>query len=133
MKKLVLIAAVAALSACSQKADEAPATVGNATEVAPAVGVAPEGWTGFEPATYYVTGADGNKVTFVIKDEGSFSVTDAAGKVTNGSFVMKDGKGCFTPAGGKTMCWKNDAPGADGSWSATADDGTKSTVMKKAA
>ncbi|MEO5902708.1 MAG: hypothetical protein ABIQ55_01720 [Gemmatimonadaceae bacterium] len=66
------------------------------------------------------------------KDEGTFSMTDAAGKVTNGSFVMKDGKGCFTPAGGKMMCWKNDAPGADGSWSATADDGTKSTVMKKA-
>ena len=132
MKKHFLIAAVAALSACSPKADEAAVNVDTATAVAPTVAAAPEGWTGFEPATYDVTAADGTKVTFVLKD-GSYSMTDPAGKVTNGAFVMKDGKGCFTPADGKTMCWKNDAPGADGSWSATADDGNKSTVMKKPA
>ncbi|MEO5588805.1 MAG: hypothetical protein ABIS03_04395 [Gemmatimonadaceae bacterium] len=133
MKQLVLIAAVVAMSACSPKADNASSPVDTATAVASSMAAAPEGWTGFEPATYDVTGPDGTKVMYVIKDDGTFSMTDPAGKVTTGSIVMKDGKGCVTPTGGTTMCWKNDAPGADGSWSATADDGAKATVMKRPA
>ena len=131
MRKLIVVAAVVALSACSQKGDEVAAPADTSPAAEPASAAAPAGWTGFEPGSYLVTASDGAKLDYVLTEDGNFTMTDATGKVTTGTLVMKDGKGCFTPAGGSEMCWTNAAPGADGSWTATATDGTTASVTKK--
>lgn len=131
MKNIILFAAVVAISACSPKTEN---TVAPANDVAaPDVATLNEtaAWTGFEPATYVVTNAKGEKANFAIKADGTYTATEADGKTMSGAFVMKGSKGCFTPTGGTEMCYTNSTPGADGSWIGTADDGSKSTVMKK--
>ena len=86
-------------------------------------------WTGFEPGSYTVTDGDGNASDYVLNADDTFTMTDSAGTETTGTLAMRDGKGFFTPAGGEELCWTNSQPGADGSWTATADDGTTATVM----
>ncbi len=133
MKKIILLATIAAMSACSPKTDTtaAPANDVVATETATVNDTA--AWTGFEPGTYMVTDAKGAKVDFTINSDGTYTGTDAAGKTESGTFVMKGAKGCFTPKGAAEMCYTNSAPGADGSWIGTGDDGSKATVAKKPA
>jgi len=134
MRAHVLLTASAALAlvACDKPipAPDANAVAMNADAN---MTTTPANWTGFEPGFYVVTAADGSKNDFELKDDGTFTVTDAAGKVTTGTIAMKEGKGCFTPVGGTEKCWTNAAPGADGSWTATATDGETSNVMKKPA
>jgi hypothetical protein len=129
MKKLVLLAALAALSACSQKADESkePAT-------APAETAAPAaaGDSGTAPGTYDVKMADGTMGTTTINADGTYADTDAKGKVVKGMFAHHDGKDCFDPEGDEPgMCWAISKPATDGSFTATADDGTVVTVTPK--
>lgn len=131
MRKLIVVGALVALSACSQKADQVAAPGDTSAPAEPATSAVPSSWTGFEPGSYLVTASNGAKMDYVLKEDGNFTMTDAAGKVTTGTLVMKDGKGCFTPAGGSEMCWTNAAPGPDGSWTATATDGTSVKVTKK--
>jgi hypothetical protein len=122
MKKLILIAAVAALSACNQKADEAPA----ATDTAAATPMAAE--TGVAPGTYDVKDADGTMGKTVINADGTYVDTDKTGKEMKGTYARKDGKDCFDPDGDAAeMCWTVTTPGADGSFTATSADG-KTTV-----
>lgn len=136
MKKILLLATVAALAACSPKADNtaAPANDMVAPETAndAMANDTAAAWTGFEPGTYAVTEAKG-KADVTINADGTFTSKGADGKTESGTFVMKGAKGCFTPKGAAEMCYTNSAPGADGSWTGTADDGSKATVMKKPA
>jgi uncharacterized lipoprotein NlpE involved in copper resistance len=129
MKNFILFAMGAALSACSPTVENiaAPANTAMTNEVETVA------WTGFEPGTYVVTDAKGAKVDFTINSDGTYTGVDAAGKTESGTFVMKGAKGCFTPKGAAEMCWTNSAPGADGSWIGTGDDGSKATVVKKPA
>ncbi|GGD93181.1 hypothetical protein GCM10011515_11200 [Tsuneonella deserti] len=115
------MAAVAALSACSQKADEAPAATDTTmAEAEPAAGVT----TG----TYDVKMADGTMAKTVINADGTYVDTDKDGKETRGAYVRKDGKDCFDPEGADPeVCWSVTAPGADGGFTATMPDG-KTTV-----
>ena len=123
MKKLALMAAVAALAACSQQAEDDAAT----TPIAEAEATTAAA-TGTQPGTYEVTMADGTKGTTVINADGTFVDTDAKGKETRGKFVVRDGKDCFDVEGDEPEeCWTVATPGADGSFTATAADG-KTTV-----
>lgn len=127
MKKLVLIAALAALSACSQKADETKETT-----AAPAETAAPAAPTGTQPGDYDVKMADGTMGTTTINADGTYVDTDAKGKQIKGKFATKDGKDCFDPDGDEAeACWAVSAPFADGSFTATAPDGTVVTVTPK--
>lgn len=129
MKKIALVAAIAALSACAPSAEEAPTEVATATAAAAATPVA---WTGFEPGNYTVTTADGQKMDFVLTAD-SYTATMADGVTETGTLVLKDGKGCMTPEGGAERCYTNSIPGPDGSWVGTDDDGVKSTIVRKPA
>ncbi|MGN6497658.1 MAG: hypothetical protein ACTHK5_10015 [Tsuneonella sp.] len=122
MKKLVLFAALAALSACS-KQSETPAGADMAkVEATPS---APEGAS---PGTYDVTNADGTVGKTVINPDGTYVDTDAKGAATKGRFVHKSGKDCFDPDGpDPEVCWTLGTPGADGSFDAVTPDG-KMTV-----
>ena len=132
MKKLVLLAALAAFSACSQKSEEkkddaaAAAPTETAAPAAPAVG------TGTAPGTYDVKMADGTMATTTINADGTYVDTDPKGKQVKGLYATHDGKDCFDPEGDKMgMCWAVTPPAADGSFTATADDGTVVTVTPK--
>ena len=132
MKKLVLIAAIAALSACSQKAEESKETAAAPAETAAPATPAAAADSGTAPGTYDVKMADGTMGSTTINADGSYSDTDAKGKVVKGLFARHDGKDCFDPEGDEPgMCWATSKPGADGSFTATADDGTVVTVTPK--
>lgn len=131
MKKFVLIAALAALSACSQKAEESKETTAAPAEAAaPAPAAATD--SGTQPGTYDVKMADGTMATTTINADGTYVDTDAKGKAVKGQYATHDGKDCFDPDGDEMgMCWAVTKPGADGSFTATADDGTVVTVTPK--
>lgn len=129
MKKLVLLAAIAALSACSQKAEESKETAAAPAEAAAPAAAADSATA---PGTYDVKMADGTMGTTTINADGTYVDTDAKGKEIKGQFAVHDGKDCFDPEGDEPgMCWSLTKPEADGSFIATADDGTKVTVTPK--
>jgi hypothetical protein len=122
MKKLALLAAVAALSACNEKAADTPA----ATDTPAAEATMAD--AGVTPGTYTVKMADGTTGTTVINADGTYVDTDKDGKEMRGTYARKDGKDCFDPEGDEAeMCWTVTPPGADGSFTATGADG-KTTV-----
>lgn len=129
MKKIVLLAALSMLAACSQKTEEKKETPAEpVAEAAPA----PAADSGTAPGTYDVKMADGTMGTTTINADGTYVDTDAKGKAVKGQYATHDGKDCFDPDGDEMgMCWAVTKPGADGSFTATADDGTVVTVTPK--
>ena len=129
MKKLVLLAALAALAACSREEEEAPAPVETATETPDTMAA-----DTIAPGTYDVRMADGTTGTTVISADGTYVDTDAEGNETRGTWVRRDGLDCFDPEGDEPeVCWTPAPPAADGSFTATAPDGTVVTVTPRAA
>ncbi|MCA0208086.1 MAG: hypothetical protein LCH74_03400 [Proteobacteria bacterium] len=129
MKKLALIAAISLLAACSQKSEEKKEVAAEpAAEAAPA----PTTDSGTQPGTYDVKMADGTMASTVINADGTYIDTDPKGKEVKGLYASHDGKDCFDPEGDALgMCWAVSKRGADGSFTATADDGTVVTVTPK--
>ena len=130
MKKLVLLAALTALSACSQKAEESKDATAAPTETA---APAPAANPGTAPGTYDVKMADGTAASTIINADGTYADLDAAGKtVKKGKFAHKDGKDCFDPDGDEAEeCWSLSPVAADGSFTATNPKGTTVTVAPK--
>ena len=130
MKKLVMLAALTMLSACSQKAEESKDAPAAPVETA---APAPVANPGTAPGRYDVKMADGTVASTVINADGSYEDIDPKGKtVKKGKYTHKDGKDCFDPDGDEPgMCWSTSKPAADGSFTATADDGTVVTVTPK--
>lgn len=128
MRIVLVIAAVAALGACSKPAEEAaaPATTAAAAEAAPAAAAI------IQAGEYTFVDKDKKQGTLSIAADNTYSVTWPDGTTQKGSASEKDGKGCYDPEGDKdaTLCWKNDPPAADGTWTATSDDGQVVTVTR---
>lgn len=76
----MLVAALATISACSQKAEEAAPAEAPATEAAVATTAADGGPS---TGTFKVTLADGSEITAEVKPDGTYTVTDASGAVTD--------------------------------------------------
>ncbi len=130
MKKIALLAAVSALAACSQEADDTTAADTTAEAPMPAETMAAT----TAPGTYDVTMADGTMGSTLINADGTYVDTDAEGNEIRGTFVNKDGKDCFDPEGDDPEeCWSVSTAGADGSFTATGPDGTTVTVTPRAA
>lgn len=130
MKKLILLALVSGIAACQAEPEPAPEPV--AEEAAPAATVA----NGSPAGTYEVTAADGSMMTAQINADGTYVDTAADGStVEEGTWAVTGGKTCFTPTteGATAMCWTETAPAADGSFTATPDEGDPVTVRPKAA
>lgn len=131
MKRLIPIAAAAALAACSQPAEETPAPDETADAAAPVDTVAISQLAGPEAAgTYEVTWADGTMTTTTINADGTYVDMMDGEETAHGTWAVKEGRNCLTPEGGAELCWTDGAPADDGSWTATAEDGTKVTVRK---
>ena len=129
MKKLVLFAAVAALSACNQETDEAPAATD--TPMAEATPMAADGVT---PGTYDVKMADGTVGKTTINADGTYVDTDKDGKETKGKFARRDGKDCFDPDGDEPeMCWTSGPADAAGVFTSTSADGKMTVTVSPAA
>jgi hypothetical protein len=125
MKKLVMIAALSALAACSQQAEKA-AEADAAPEAAVAT-AAPD--SASLVGDYDVKMADGKMGKTTINADGTFVDTGPDGKETKGKFAMKDGKECFDADGDEAeMCWTSKPPAADGSFTSTNDKGETVTV-----
>lgn len=128
MRKIILIAGIAALAACSKPAEVAP----EATETAAAAPAAAA--SGAVPGAYDVTEADGTKSVTTLNADGTYVDTDAAGKETaKGKWATEEGKTCFTPDGGAKECYTDGAPGADGTFTATNSKGEVAQVKPQAA
>ena len=129
MKKIVLLAALSMLAACSQKTEEKKETP---TEPVAEAAPAPAAESGTAPGTYDVKMADGTMGTTTINADGTYVDTDAKGKEVKGKYARKDGKDCFDPDGNEAeMCWTVTPPAADGSFTATSPTGTTVTVAPK--
>ena len=138
MKKLILIASIAALSACMGKAPEAEETTAAATPAATATTTPAAAAPGTVPAattagSYDVTYPDGTKSVDTLLADGSYVSRDAADKVIEkGKWAVKDGKTCFTVDGKGEECFTESARAADGSFTATGADGKSSQVKPRA-
>ena len=132
MRKLMLIAAIAALSACQQKAAE-PAydvNVAAANEAAPAV--VPAAFT-LNETTWTFT-MDGKNIENSIDAAGNYISTAGTAHDDHGTMVMKDGKACFTSAMTKDgeMCWTVVDTAIGATTEATSDKGEKLMVTRVA-
>lgn len=128
MKKIVALAALTALCACNQNSAEPAAAPSEAATTAVAAG--PTTANGSPAGAFSVTAKDGTVTTSVLNADGTYTDSDASGKVTGlGTWAVKDGKTCFTATkGSDSGCYTESAPGADGSFTATPDKGDPVTV-----
>ncbi|TNE33263.1 MAG: hypothetical protein EP350_04430 [Alphaproteobacteria bacterium] len=106
MKKIILVAALATVTACNQA--EAPAEP-EATEEAAveSVAVAADGLPSV--GVYNVTSADGTTSTFEAKEDGTYVATDADGNVTETGKWRQESQNvwCETPdtEGASEVCY----------------------------
>ncbi|NNK45480.1 MAG: hypothetical protein HKP43_02500 [Altererythrobacter sp.] len=119
MKTYLALSAALVVAACSPAAEtEAEAPV---EEV-----VAYDG--SVAPGDYSVD--DGESTSpFSIDADGNWNGVDDEGNPNEGTSEVVDGKICFTTAGDDVArCWLNEAPGEDGSFTSTSDEGETVTV-----
>ncbi len=131
MKKYTILLAALAFTACSSEpAEEATETPAAEESAAPVTA------NGSPAGNYDVTAADGTVSHTALNADGTYVDTDADGKVTaEGTWAVTDGKNCFSPTteGVTAMCYTESAPAADGSFTATPDEGDPVTVKPAAA
>ena len=131
MRKLMLIAAVAALSACQQKAAEPANEVNVAAAEAPAAVPAA---MSLNETTWTYTDKDGKKIEESIDATGKYISTVGAAHEDHGTMVMKDAKACFTSAMNKDgeMCWTVADTAIGATTETVSDKGEKLMVTRVA-
>lgn len=133
MRKLMLIAAVAALSACTKEEAAAPANDANiAAAEAPAA--TPAAFTINETTWEYIDPKTKKAVQESVDASGNYITTAGTEHFDHGTAIDKDGKACFTSAMNKDgeMCWTNPMiePGASGE---TVNDKGEKLAVKRIA
>lgn len=134
MRKMMLVAAVAALAGCSQEA-AAPADDAN---VAMEVNVADANAAGTALASLNETSweytEDGKPMQTSVDASGNYITNSGTEHIDHGTAVMKDGKVCFTSAmnqEGET-CWTDPMLAEGASAESTNDKGEKLVVKRVA-
>lgn len=132
MRNLTTIAVLGtlALAACNKPAEtpEAAATTEAAAPAAeasaPAAPITPI------PGEYAVSDKDGKALsTVTLNADNTYRQQPAKGLAVAGIMKMVDGKTCFDPSGAaEAVCYVDSPRAADGSFTATMDDGTVLTV-----
>ena len=130
MKRIVLLAAFAAMSACSQSEDTPAAPeAAPAEEAAPAVtaadGGAPHG-------TFKITMEDGSVTTEEVREDGTYTSTSADGEVETGKWVQKSSNTYCTTKdeeGAAEVC-HNETVDDKGVWTSVDPEGNKVTVER---
>ena len=128
MKKIIVIAAIAALAACSKPAESPAADASAAPEPAAVAGpVAADGKSSV--GTFKITASDGKIYTEVVKADGTYEgMTD--GKVTEtGKWDQKNPNlYCVTKDGEKEEC--NEEKIENGVWTSKNPEGKVSKVER---
>ena len=132
MRKIVLIAAVAALSACTQKpaepANDANVAMANDAMATPAAfNINESSWEYTDPKTK-------KAVQESVDASGNYITTAGTEHFDHGTAVMKDGKACFTSAMTKDgeMCWTDPKVAVGASGETVSDKGEKLMVKRVA-
>lgn len=124
MRKLILLAGVAALAACAEaEAPEDTEAMEEATVAeAPAI----------EPGLFEVTSADGEVGQTRLNADGTYVDIVDGEQIGSGTWVQRDGQMCFDgdAEGEEEACWTDGPMNEDGSWTATGPDGTTVTVRR---
>lgn len=127
MKKLVLVAALAAaLAGCDNAAEEADDT---ATVETPAPTATAETTAGT-----YEYQVDGKMTTAVLSPDGTYADSQDGKVVESGVWEDRGAdKTCFDPEGDDTLgtCYTVGETGPDGTFVATPDDGSDPLTVKK--
>ena len=133
MRKLMMIAAVAALSACQQKAAE-PANDANVAADAAAPAVIPAAFTIKETSWEFIDPKTKKAVQESIDANGNYITTAGTEHFDHGTAIDKDGKACFTSAMTKDgeMCW-NDPKIEPGTSGETVNDKGEKLAIKRVA
>ena len=136
MKKLILLAGLAALAACGQKqetaaTDDANATVAEADANAAVSNAAMTTANGSAPGTFEVTTKDGKKAQSILNADGTYIDKNSDGTESKGTWNVAGGKTCFDPEGDEgPTCYTETSTAADGTFTATPDKGDPVTVKK---
>lgn len=127
MRKLLTLASVLALAACSEA--EAPAP--EPTEEAAMAPTAIDG--GPVAATYNVVGPDGAASVWILAEDGTFTLTAEGVDPVTGTYTLVGDVFCADPVGEDTaaICYTQ-AIAEDGTWTSTDPDGAASTVTRAA-
>ena len=130
MRKILISASILALAACSQAEEPAPVEEEEVVEAPAAIDGGPLA------GSYNTVDADGQSAIWELAEDGTFTLTAEGVDPVTGTYTNSSGEDgdtfCADPDGdeaGKT-CWAISVPGEDGSWTATADDGSVLTVNR---
>lgn len=134
MKKLILIAGIAALAACGGQDAEAPAN-----EVVAETDMAENAMTNAVSTAQSLNGTswqftmDDKQIIESIDDSGNYIADTAAGEhYDHGSYALKDGKACFTSAmtDDGEMCWTGPEAAVGDTVTVTNDKGETLDVTR---
>ena len=130
MKKWIALAGIAALAACQQAEAPAPEAAEEAADTPMAIDGGPLA------GTYNAVDSEGTTAVWTLAEDGTFTLAaegadPVAGTYTNtpnddGATFCADPEGDDTPE----ACWAIGKPGEDGSWTATAEDGSVLTITR---
>ena len=127
MKKIMLVAAIAMIAACSEP--EAPAEDTATVDTAePAAVMAADGQP---PAGQYkVTTSDGKVYMEDLKEDGTYTSTDEDGNVQTGTWEQKSPDVyCYTEGEAEQIC-NTETVGDDGVWTSTNPEGKTAIVER---
>ena len=134
MRMLVLIAGAAALAACGQKQEAAPAENADMNVAEANVAEAVPAAFQLNETTWTFTDKDGQAVQESIDASGKYIANAGEKHVDHGTSVMKGDKACFTSAmdqEGET-CWTTKPVEIGQSMETTSDKGEKLNVTRVA-
>jgi hypothetical protein len=123
MSKLLPIIALAMLAACNQAAPGVEKAQAAAAPAGPHSNAA--------PGTYTHT-ANGHMTISHLESDGSYTDWVAGELKESGKWAIEDNKTCFTPDKGEKRCTSDGPMAADGTYTATPDQGQPYTVTKTA-
>ena len=130
MKKLILIAGIALLAACSEK-QEAAAPETAASDAMPVDAGATPAVAEATPGAYDVTRADGTKLVSTLNADGTYQ-RDYGESVEKGTWVGRGDQTCFDPEGDAAETCNTRGPSAaGGSFESTNPEGAVSKVVPR--
>lgn len=139
MRTLLIATAIAvALTGCSQP--EAPADLEQVEENLDDAGLANAGPTAVDggpiAGAFNTVDSDGTEAIWTLNADGTFTLAANGLDPVTGTYTNTDSDNgaefCAEPddADAGKLCWDLTRPGDDGSWTATADDGSVLTVTR---
>ena len=130
MHRMILVAAIAALAACSKQAAPAADDVNMASANEVAATPVPAAFSINETSWEFTE--DGKPMQESIDASGNYITTSGTEHIDHGTAVMKDGKACFTSAMTKEgeVCWTDPKLDVDASGETVSDKGEKLPIKR---